>query len=271
MKIMNCPRGHGNMSLENIEKTVIFRGVEVFLEAETYVCPVCGIEAGRPETAGAIQRAVADAYRKKVNLLSGEEIISLRKARRLSQQALADLMNVGVASIKRWETGLIQSKAMDHALRVHLQSDSSQGDRYTGNRGFSIGRIKLVLQAFEKKLGKRFLKKGDKMLFAAKYLWYADMVAFRELGCSMTGATYAALPYGPQLNNYRDLVDEVKRADEAQEEPLSDNELQIIDRIAGAFSVERMVYDASHREQVWIRKPFGAAILYTESAELKEI
>lgn len=271
MKVMNCPRGHGSMSPTKINKTVIFKGVEVSFEAQAYVCAECGIEAGTQETAGAIQRAIADAYRKKVNLLSGEEIISLRKAKGLSQQALADLLNVGVASIKRWETRLIQSKAMDHALRMHLQSDSSHGDRYTGNRGFSIGRIKLVLQAFEKKLGKRLLKKGDKMLFAAKYLWYADMVAFRELGCSMTGATYAALPHGPQLNNYRDLVDEVKKADEALEEPLSGDELRIVDRIAGAFPVDRMVYDASHREEIWRRKPCGAAILYTESAELKEI
>ena len=271
MKAMNCPRGHGSMSLTKLNKTVSFKGVDVSLEAQEYVCAECGLEAGTPETAGAIQRAIADEYRKKMNLLSGEEIISLRKAKGLSQQALADLLNVGVASIKRWETGLIQSKAMDHALRMHLQCHSSQDDRYTGNRDFSVGRIKLVLRALEKKLGKRLLKKGDRMLFAAKYLWYADMVAFRELGRSMTGATYAALPYGPQLNNYRDLLDEVKKADEAREEPLSGDELRIIDRIAGAFPVERMAYDASHREEIWKRKPCGATILYTESTELKEI
>lgn len=34
------------------------------------------------------------------------------------------------------------------------------------------------------------------MLYAAKYLWYADMVAFRDLGRSITGASYAALPMG---------------------------------------------------------------------------
>ena len=38
------------------------------------------------------------------------------------------------------------------------------------------------------------------------------MVAFRNIGRSMTGATYAALPYGPQLNNYSDLIDEIKKA-----------------------------------------------------------
>lgn len=38
---------------------------------------------------------------------------------------------------------------------------------------------------------------------------YADQVAYRELGIGMTGATYAVMPHGPQLDNYADLVDEI--------------------------------------------------------------
>jgi hypothetical protein len=47
------------------------------------------------------------------------------------------------------------------------------------------------------------------------------MTARRDMGRGMTGATYAALPMGPQLNNYRDLVDEILRADPADAEPLT--------------------------------------------------
>jgi hypothetical protein len=36
---------------------------------ESYVCLVCGIEIGSIEQAGATQRAISDAYRKKANLL----------------------------------------------------------------------------------------------------------------------------------------------------------------------------------------------------------
>jgi hypothetical protein len=35
--------------------------------------------------------------------------------------------------------------------------------------------------------------------------------------------------------------------------------------------MERMAYDAAHREEIWKRKPCGAMILYSESADLKEI
>jgi hypothetical protein len=176
-------------------------------------------------------------------------------------------MNVGIASIKRWEGGTIQSKSMDHALRIALGGQSA-GDSCTGNRAFSIPRIKLVLKEFESVLGKHILKKNDKMLFAAKYLWYADMVAHRERGESMTGSTYAALPYGPQLNNYKDLIEDIIRADESEAEPLSREEKRIITRIAMNFPKERMAYDAAHKEKVWKRQPNGAIIPYTESAEL---
>ena len=138
----------------------------------------------------------------------------------MTQQELADRLKIGVASIKRWETGLIQSKSLDHALRLQLTGTRLNND-FSGNRLFSIGRIKLVLTTFEKKLGRPLIRKTDRMLYAAKYLWYADMLAFRDLGTSMTGASYAALPLGPQLNNYRDLVEEIKMADESQAEPLT--------------------------------------------------
>ena len=117
----------------------------------------------------------------------------------------------------------------------------------------------------------RILKKRDKMLFAAKYLWYADMVAFRDLGKSMTGSTYASLPYGPQLNNYRELIDEIKNADKTSTEPLTSEEKRLITRIARTFPQEQMIYDAAHRERIWEEKTPGEIIPYSDSTELKEL
>ena len=270
IKKMTCPRGHGDMELTGIKRTNNFRGVEIAYETDTYVCPECGLEAATVAQAGATQRAISDAYRKKMDLLTGEEIKTLRKQIGLNQQELADLVNVGVASIKRWETGLIQSKAMDHALRVHLQGYYFT-NIHSGNRELSIPRIKLVARAFEKRLGRKLLKKTDKMLFAAKYLWYADMLAFRDLRRSMTGVQYAALPYGPQLNNYSDLIDKIKNADESSAEPIIKEGIRIIEKITKAFPSEQMVYDAAHREAVWKRTPVGATIPYTAACELTGI
>jgi len=126
----------------------------------------------------------------------------------------------------------------------------------------------LVFVELENTLGKKVLKKNDKMLFAAKYLWYADMVAHRETGQSMTGATYAALPLGPQLNNYRDLIEDIMKADPSKAEPLTPEEKRILTRIAMKFPQERMVYNAAHREPSWKGKAKGAIIPYTDSSEL---
>jgi hypothetical protein len=179
-------------------------------------------------------------------------------------------MTVGIASIKRWEGGIIQSKSMDKALRNVFWNHDSELN-LTGNRELFIPRIKLVLKAFEEELDRKLLLKGDKLLHAAKYLWYADMVAHRDIGKSMTGATYAALPYGPQLNNYRDLIDTIKQSDTLEAEPLSVEENKIVKIISKIFPRKKMVYNAAHREQIWKNKSIGQIIPYSESSELTEL
>lgn len=270
MKAINCPKGHGPMEQKKIKQKKTFKGVDIEFMADVFVCPECGLEAGTIESAGEVQRAIADAYREKIELLTGQEIKNLRKAKELTQQQLADIMNVGIASIKRWETGMIQSKSMDHALRMQLQC-TIHTDNYTGNRKISLARIKLVAKTFERILSKRLLKSGDKLLFLAKYLWYADMLAFRQFGKSLTGASYAAITYGPQLNNYKDLVKPIKESDINTAEPLSDEELKTIHQVANKFLTEEEVYDAAHRERIWKDAEIGALIPYSCAHEMTEI
>ena len=192
MKAIDCPRCQSSMELKELHKKKTFKGVDISYASDSFVCPECALEAGTVHTAGGVQCAIADAYREKVDLLTSREIKSLREAKGLTQQQLADAMNVGIASVKRWETGMIQSKSMDHALRMQLQGNPGSNN-YTGNREMDLPRIKLVAVTLEKKLGRRLLKVADKFLFLAKYLWYADMLAFRQLGRGLTGASYAAL------------------------------------------------------------------------------
>jgi len=159
---------------------------------------------------------------------------------------------------------------MDRILRMQLQG-GNPADNYSGNRDISLPRIKLAARQFEALLGKRLLKKGDKFLYLAKYLWYADFSCFRQSGQSITGASYAALPHGPQLNNYKDLIGPIKASDENEAEPLSDDELGILKKLAKKFPEEQMVYDAAHREKVWKDAKTGALIPYSCAHELVEI
>jgi hypothetical protein len=96
-------------------------------------------------------------------------------------------------------------------------------------------------------------------------------LAFRDLGRGMTGATYAALPMGPQLNNYRDLVDAIAQADPAAGPPLSQTEEAIIAAVAKTFPSNKRIYDAAHREHIWQQRATGAIIPYTDAVSLTEM
>ncbi|PKN30172.1 MAG: hypothetical protein CVU64_04595 [Deltaproteobacteria bacterium HGW-Deltaproteobacteria-21] len=263
---MECPNKHGLMALKTMLKEADLRGKRVKYRAQHFVCPECGIEADDLNLAASNQKALSDGYRSAVKLLTGGQIVEGRKRLNWSQEDLSKAANVGIASIKRWETGQIQTKAMDDVLRNALSGKTTCADPYTGNRPLSLPRIKLVLGRFSSLLGRKMLKSPtDKLLYAAKYLWYGDMIAFRETGQGMTGATYAALPHGPQLNNYRDLVPLIKDADETEAEPLSEHEKRILARIAKTFPGDQKIYGAAHKERAYTEKKHGELIRYTDA------
>lgn len=272
MDIQNirCPRGHNDLEAQKVVKETTFRGEHIEYEIDVYVCRECGIEIGTVDQAAQAQLAIAEAYKKKVGLLTSAEMKESRDRLGWSQKKLAQMTGLGISSIKRWELGTIQTKPMDSLLRSAF-SGQKAGNYYIGNRALSLERVKLVMMELEKQLGFAFLQEGDMLLYDAKYIWFADMVAHRELGRSMTGATYAALPHGPQLNNYRDLVGDIRIADESKASPLSEEELKIIARVARKFSTKNMVFDAAHREPAWKTKSTGAIIPYSDSANLREI
>jgi putative zinc finger/helix-turn-helix YgiT family protein len=272
MDIQNirCPRGHDDLAAQKVVKETTFRGKYIKYKINVYVCKECGIEIGTIDQAANAQLAIAEAYREKVGLLTSAEMKECRKRLGWSQKKLAQMTGLGISSIKRWELGIIQTKPMDSLLRRAL-SGNNAGNYYTGNRKLSLERLKLVMKEFEKELGFKFIEDGDMLLFDTKYAWFADMVAHREIGRSMTGATYAALPYGPQLNNYRDLIGDIRNADETNAKALTEDEKRIIARVARSFPTKRLVMNAAHREIAWKNKSPGAIIPYSDSSKLTEI
>lgn len=277
-KRFNCPNGHGPMELTRLDKDVKFRDKYFTIGTDNLKCPDCGFLAATVEQAGTTQRLLAEAYRRSEGLLSSEEIRNYRNKCGITQNKLAEKIGVGIASIKRWENGLVQSRSMDKLLRKQFGESHDSDDpflrHYHGGRAFSKSRTKLVLKKFESLLNIILLRENDpndKMLFATKYLWFADFVAFKDKGKGITGANYAVLPYGPQLNNYRDLVDQIRKASEETAEPLTAHEISVIEQIAAKFPRPQLVYEAAHREEVWSEKKSGETIPYTDAERLTEI
>ena len=59
-----------------------------------------------------------DQYKKKVGLLTSDEIMSIRKKRGWSQEQMAKFLDIGLKDITRYENGSIQTKAIDNMIRI---------------------------------------------------------------------------------------------------------------------------------------------------------
>jgi hypothetical protein len=73
------------MVMKKVKEKIIFREHALIFPVEQYVCPACGIKAGTVKQTAEVQKAMADAYRKTVGLLTGNEIIEKRKKLNFTQ------------------------------------------------------------------------------------------------------------------------------------------------------------------------------------------
>jgi len=116
MKCFQCAKG--KMTSKLTEMTARVRGEEIPVRAEAMVCGKCGFQVLTDEQSNAYTVASADAYRVKHGLLTSGELKGIRSRLGMSQQALANYLKAGVASVKRWESGLVQDEAMDQLIRL---------------------------------------------------------------------------------------------------------------------------------------------------------
>lgn len=93
------------------------KGETFAVECDAMVCSRCGFQVLTPGQSDAYAVASADGYRRRHGLLTADEIRGYRQALGMTQQEFAEYLRVGVASVKRWEAGLIQDAAMDELMR----------------------------------------------------------------------------------------------------------------------------------------------------------
>ena len=89
----------------------------------------CGERLSGPEAARIRHEAICRSF----GLLTPREIQAIRERLELSQERLAQLTGIGVATISRWERGrLLQNRAMDNLL--HLVERSEENIRFLAER-----------------------------------------------------------------------------------------------------------------------------------------
>ncbi|MFA5636624.1 MAG: type II TA system antitoxin MqsA family protein [Anaerovoracaceae bacterium] len=111
-----CMEEHDVDKVEVIEYE-IFKDQEVTFTADYEYCPVTDEYLETEDMIRSNSLAMKDAYRRKVGLLTSEEIISIRQKYGVSQKDFSEILNWGGATIARYESHQVQSRVHDNVLR----------------------------------------------------------------------------------------------------------------------------------------------------------
>lgn len=192
------------------------KGEAVEVVVPCSVCKNCHEPVMDGKQMNVLRKSAADAYRKLHNLLTSDQIIQYREALGMSQAQFARYLNVGEASIKRWETYFIQDPSQDDHLRLkcdeaaaeinylQLYCKYQEPDIYSGFKKFSLELFKNAsLYLLDKTKVSR--------IYLNKLLFYVDFYHFKIHGKSLTGAKYIPVKFGPCPDQCKIIFDNFEK------------------------------------------------------------
>lgn len=115
-----CPNCGSAMRERSAALRLPVNGEEIAVRNAAHLrCPKCHEVVLRMDQARKLRESALNAYRSRFDLLSADEIRSIRERYRLTQGQLARLLRLGGNTISRWESGRnVQTAAMDVLLRL---------------------------------------------------------------------------------------------------------------------------------------------------------
>ena len=105
-------------TVSKVHKTIEVGDVQVDAEIKEARCINCGELLFVDEIEGYNDIVVYDEYKKKMGLLTSNEIKEIRKKRNMTQKDLANFLGIGEKDITRYENGSIQTKSIDRFIRA---------------------------------------------------------------------------------------------------------------------------------------------------------
>lgn len=118
---LKCPMcEHGTLAPNTYSDTFQHHGADLIVDGlECYICGECGADPVFEDQIRRNHARVADARRHADGLLTGREILTLRKSLGLSQQDASEVFGGGSNAFSKYERGeVVQSVAMDRLLRL---------------------------------------------------------------------------------------------------------------------------------------------------------
>lgn len=288
MRCLHCENSEFNE--KQLSFPVEIKGETIEVISEAFVCNQCGEPLMNSEQMDNLRKVSADAYRKQHGLLTSSEIINFRKQLKMSQIEFAKYLNVGEASIKRWETYYIQDPSQDdhirlkcdlayaelNALQVYRKFHSP--DIYSGYRSLNLEIIKTCVCYLVKYV------KASSSLFLNKLIFYSDFLHFKKYGKGITGLNFVPLKYGPCPENWKHIFfylekgGFLRKKDQHNfmitEEPdlkiFDDQEIETLKKIIDITNKKgnRYLFELSHQEIAFKNTEEGAFISYECAKDL---
>ena len=238
-----CEQCNSMSDFEIKPQTEIFPvyGEHIEIQANVAVCKTCGSVIFNEELDSKNILIAQNEYRKKHKLLTANEIIAIREQYGLSQRSFAKLLDWGDKTIRRYESGSVQSKA-HNSLLLFLQNPNNMNNFLTQNEitldEKQLKKLKERLSIIQKDKAQEFdygyisnlfsselslengykefdfdkfascvlffIKASKELLIVKlnKLLNYSDMLFYKQNGVSLTGTRYVHLPYGPVPDQY---------------------------------------------------------------------
>lgn len=113
----NCEAMHEAIERKEVREYEI-KKAKVTAKITILTCQHCGEEVYDKDTEISNDIILFDAHKKKHNLLTSKEIISIREKYGLSQATFSKIMGFGLKTITRYENGSIQDNTHDNLLKL---------------------------------------------------------------------------------------------------------------------------------------------------------
>ncbi len=115
-----CPNCEDYRTLIPVKRDESYtvRGEEITVTVDRMLCEECGESIGTDEQDQAVLDVIHSEYRRRMGLLSPQEIKGIHERYRLSQKSFAVLLGMGEATINRYEKGCLQDQMHDTAIRA---------------------------------------------------------------------------------------------------------------------------------------------------------
>lgn len=224
------------------------RGEMIEVDAEVALCTKCGEEMTDMAMGDVIlERAYAE-YRRRHDILSQDQIRTLRESTGLSQRGFARLLGWGDVQVHRYETGALPDDA-HNSLLMTLQDPGTLyrfvQQRHERLQPIDQRKVQAAMSGRLSELGMAAMRRGleqrievyslaDRgyrpfdlervgqaalylvsgvqtgMVKLNKMLWYADFLSYKRSSVAFVGLPYRHLPLGPVSDHYKLLFAEVE-------------------------------------------------------------